>query len=593
LQRETVKKKRLTRTWWFWLLIAVCIVVVAGVAAVVADQLVYYDEVHAGVSVYGMDLGGMTEQQATAALAKMVGAKSGSVTLNGVGKTWTVTPADAGRTIDVQGAVAAALAVSHEGNFFHRVGTCFELYWHHRDLPLTRAVDTAKLETLVDRIALELHVTPINAQLTVENGSIKVIQGVTGRDVDTATLVNRLVPLFVNLKTANVDVPLVAKEPVVQVEDNQPALAQAKIMISTPITLTNHDKSWTLSPVQLISWLDFRTEDTNGIPKTIPYLVEGRMTSYISSLAPDVHRDPTDAGFKSDDRATPQVIPGVEGEQLDVTGTATGIATVAEKATGRTLEVAITKIEPDFSTADAQDTKFTQLSTFSTTYACPANRQTNVKLATKYSTNVFLAPGQELNFDKQIGPRIASRGWQLAPGITGPNTLEDVLGGGICQVSTTMFNAVFFAGLKVTERHNHSIFINHYPLGRDATVTGGGKNLRFVNDTDHYIWVRGSSTGVTTTISIWGTSDGRKVSYSVGKFYNVRGPSTVKVNDPTLPVGQTKVIDQGQTGRQLKTTRLVTMPDGTVLHNDTWISTWPMYPTSVAVGTKVTTTTTQ
>jgi vancomycin resistance protein YoaR len=569
------------------------IVVVLGVGAVVADQLVYHNEVHAGVSVYGMDLGGFTEQQAIAALDNLVNAKGSSVTLNGAGKTWTVTPEDAGRTIDIQGAVAAAMAASRTGDFFHRVGASFQLYWRHRDLPLTRAVDTAKLEAFIDTVATELHVTPINAQLTVENGAINVIQGVNGRDVDTVTLVNRLVPLFVDLKVATVDVPLVVKEPVVQVEDNEPALTQAKTMISTPITLTNHDKSWTVTPVQLISWLGFRVGAANGVPTTTPYLAEDKMTAFVSTLASDVHRDPVDAGFKSDDRATPQVIPGVEGEQLDVAGTVGGIETAAGAASGRTLEVAITKIEPDFSTAEAEATKFIQLSTFTTNYNCPANRQTNVKLATKYSTNVFMAPGQEFNFDKQIGPRIASRGWQLAPGITGPNTLEDVLGGGICQVSTTMFNAVFFAGLKVTERHNHSLYINHYPKGRDATVTGGGKNLRFVNDTDHYIWLRGTSTGVSTTISIWGTSDGRTVSYNVGDFYNVKGQSTVKVDDPTLPVGATKVIDSGQVGRQLKTTRVVTMPNGMVLHNDTWISTWPMYPKTVAVGTKVTTTTTQ
>ena len=157
----------------------------------------------------------------------------------------------------------------------------------------------------------------------------------------------------------------------------------------------------------------------------------------------------------------------------------------------------------------------------------------------------MLAPGQEYNFDKQIGPRTPARGYQLAPGITGPNTLDDVLGGGICQVSTTMFNAVFFAGLKVTERHNHSIFINHYPLGRDATVTGGGKNLRFVNDTGHYVWIEGSSDGITTTITIYGTNDGRKVEYSVGDFTNVRAKTTVKILDPNLRTGKTTVFDPG------------------------------------------------
>ena len=165
------------------------------------------------------------------------------------------------------------------------------------------------------------------------------------------------------------------------------------------------------------------------------------------------------------------------------------------------------------------------LGTYTTTYNCPAARQTNVKLATKYSTDVFLAPGQEFNFDKQIGP--ADRGPRLAarsrhhrpqparrrPGRRHLPSLHHHVqrgGGGA-------------AGLKITERHNHSLYISHYPKGRDATVTGGGKNLRFVNDTGHYIWIRGTSTGVMTTITIYGTDDGRTADGQVGGFYNVAG----------------------------------------------------------------------
>jgi vancomycin resistance protein YoaR len=587
LQQETVKKRRLVRTWWFWVLIAVALVVIACSAAVLTDWLVYYDEVHAGISVYGVDLGGMTQEQAVAALNKLV-ESAGPVTLESGDKTWTVTPADAGRDMNVDGAVAWAMSVTRASDVFEDAITRFKLYRQGRDLPLNGTIDKTKLDTALIPIAANLHVTPLNASLAMQNGKVKVIDGVNGQDVDTAALIARMEPLFVALRTGTLEVPLIVKEPAVQTVDNQPALEQAQAMMSAPITLTSHEKKWTLSPEQIASWLDFRTERNGDIPTLIPYLVEGRMTMFLSSLAPEVNTEPVNAKFKSDDRTTVRVIPGSDGETLDVTATAKALNAAAATPGGRTTPVAVTITEPDFTTAEAKATKFTdQLSSFTTTYACPANRQTNVKLATKYSTNVFLAPGQEFNFDRQIGPRVASRGWALAPGITGPNTLEDVLGGGICQVSTTMFNAVFFAGLKVTERHNHSIYINHYPKGRDATVTGGGKNLRFVNDTDHYIWIRGTSTGVTTTISIYGTSDGRKVSYTVGNFYNVHSakPATVTVKDPTLPAGQTKTSD-GQVGKQLKTTRTVTLPDGTVIHRNVWISTWPAYPTTITVGTK-------
>lgn len=231
------------------------------------------------------------------------------------------------------------------------------------------------------------------------------------------------------------------------------------------------------------------------------------------------------------------------------------------------------------------------LATYATKWTGAIPRQSNVKLTTQYATNVLLAPGEEYDFDKQIGPRTVARGWQLAPGITGYSDTEDVLGGAITQVATTLFNAACGAGLKIEERHNHSIYINHYPKGRDATVTGGGKNLRFVNDTKHYILIQGASDGITTTIKIYGTSDGRKVSWSVGDFYNLVPMTTVTVDDPNLAIGKTEVNQSGQVGRELKAHRVVTMPDGTVLHDDTWISLWPMYPETIAVGTMNPTTT--
>lgn len=558
--------------------------VVCGLAVLV-DALVYTDEVHAGVSVYGVDLGGMTKGQAAAALAQLADS-AGPVTLRSGDKTWPVMPTDVGTAMDVQNAVAQAMAVTRGSNFFGDVVTRFKLYVNRRDLPLNGTVDQAKLDAVLSGIAKELHVRPVNAGLTIGNGTINVIEGRNGQDADTSALARQMESLFVTLHTGTLDVPLVVKQPPVQAKDNRAAQEQAETMLSAPITLTSHDKQWTLTPEQIASYMDFRSEEQNGVPTLVPYVSEGKMWLLLQSLAPEVKTAPVNAKLISNGSSF-RVIPAVNGETFDLTATAKAINDIALKPSGRMVEVAVITTVPDFTTAEAQATTFTdQLSTFTTKYVCPANRQTNVRITTKYATNVLLAPGQEYNFDRQIGPRTAARGYVLAPGITGPNTLEDVLGGGICQVSTTMFNAVFFAGLKVTERHNHSIYINHYPKGRDATVTGGGKNLRFVNDTGHYIWIRGSSDGTTTTISIYGTSDGRKVSYTVGNFYNIHSSSgTVTVKDPTLKVGTTKV-SPGQTGRQLKTTRLVTAANGTVLHNDTWISTWPMYPIQIAVGTK-------
>jgi len=203
----------------------------------------------------------------------------------------------------------------------------------------------------------------------------------------------------------------------------------------------------------------------------------------------------------------------------------------------------------------------------------------------------MMAPGDVYNFDKQIGPRTAARGYKLAPGIVGGGEMEDVLGGGICQVSTTLFNAVFEAGLEVVERHNHSLYISHYPDGRDATVTAGGKNLRFKNNTDHYIWIRGTSDGITTTFNIYGTSDGRKVTASFSGFSYGAGRTEVTIINASLAPGTSRVKISGQGGRSCSVTRTITWPDGKK-KVETFKSYYPMIPKTIEVSPVTTTTTT-
>jgi len=338
--------------------------------------------------------------------------------------------------------------------------------------------------------------------------------------------------------------------------------------------------------------MDFTSQDQNGVSTLVPYLSAQKMGPFFDSISADVATQPLDATFKSDGEKA-WVVPGVPGKALDPEKTAEALTGASVQTTGRTAQVAVTTAEPKLTTeaAEAMGIK-DKLSSFTTEYVGTPNRQVNVRITVKYASDVMLAPGEEYNFEKQIGPRTPERGYKLAPGIVGPGKLDDVFGGGICQVSTTLFNAVFFAGLEVTERVNHSIYIDHYPKGRDATVTANGANLRFKNDTQNYIWIRGSSNGITSTFTIYGTSEGRKVSYTTSDFYNVVGRTDVTTLNPSLGPGTSVVKLPGQSGKQVKVVRTVKGTDGSVIHKDTFISTWLMVPRQIEVGTGTTTTTT-
>ena len=591
--RPVAGSRRQARTRAFWAAIGAAVVIALVVLAVLVDSVAYHNKVHAGVIVAGVDLGGKTKAEAMAALSAVVEkAQAKRVTVTAGEQSWTLSAQDAGAVVDVEGAVKAAMAVTREHDLFTDIGIRWKLLFARREVPLTGSVDDAKVSAFVTGIAGKVDVAPVDAALTIKGGQIEAVASAAGNVVDQAALSASLKAEFVGRHGGVVEVPLVTKEPEVTAEDNAEAKLQAETMISGPVTVTAGDDTWTVSADEIVASMSFRSEAKAGVSTLVPFMDAGKLQSLLDDIAPKVLEKAKDASFTHTESRV-SVVPGTNGRQLDADATTAAITAATLKATGRTVKVVTKVLEPGLTTAEAKAMGITtKLNSYSTTYACDGDRQANVKLATKNGTDVFLAPGEAYDFDKQIGPRTASRGWHMAPGITGPNQLEDVLGGGICQVSTTMFNAVAggATGLKVTERHNHSLFISHYPLGRDATVTVGGKDLRFVNDMDHYVWITGTSNGITTTITVWGTDQGRSTNWTIGAAYGKVAMTKTTITDPKLKAGKTSLVQKGQPGQSIKTTRVVT-ENGKVIDKNVWVNTWVMYPEETAIGTATTSTT--
>src|SRR5207237_2112919 len=122
----------------------------------------------------------------------------------------------------------------------------------------------------------------------------------------------------------------------------------------------------------------------------------------------------------------------------------------------------------------------------------------------------LIAPGEEFSFNKTTGERTAAKGFLEAPVIIN-GELQTGLGGGVCQVSTTVFNTAYEAGLKITARTNHALYISHYPQGRDATVDYPNVDLKFVNDTKHWLLLRTFVSSDSLTVNLYGTPQHRTV----------------------------------------------------------------------------------
>lgn len=572
-------------------LLAVASIIALFALLVVVDSVLYYGKIHTGVSIAGRSVGGMTHDEATALLNRMaVDDADSAVTLSSGLKTWTVSPADLGVEIDGAQAVSTAMEVSRRSNFLVDLGRRFKLYFVHEDIPVQGTADQTKVNDFISELAGDLEIPPVNAGLRIAEDKVAAVKGQKGLVVNRPALRRQLLPLLLTFSPAKLSVPMRIEKPAIQAEDYQLALVQAKTMISSPVTLKSGDKTWTLSAEQIAAFMDFTAKDSDGVATLEAFLSADKMSPFLKDIAGSVNKKPANASFKSNGEQA-WVEPGVVGKALDQKKTAEALTAAALRRADRAATIVLTTVEPALTTEEAEAMGIRdKLAGYTTKWVGTKDRQTNVRITTEYASDVILAPGEIYDFDKQIGPRTEARGYKPAPGII-KGELEDQLGGGICQVSTTLFNAAFFAGLEIVERKNHSIYIDHYPKGRDATVSDGGPNMRFRNDTARYILVRGYSNGVTTTFNIYGTDDGREVTHSTSDFYDEVEMETYKIKASWLSPGTTYVKVTGQPGRSIKVVRKVTAKDGTVIHHDTFISVWKMITREVEIGTGSTTTT--
>jgi vancomycin resistance protein YoaR len=211
-------------------------------------------------------------------------------------------------------------------------------------------------------------------------------------------------------------------------------------------------------------------------------------------------------------------------------------------------------------------------------------RITNIQAGTRQMDGVLIPPGATFSFNTTLGPVTAERGFVEGYAIIDNRTQKE-WGGGLCQVSTTVFRAAFFAGLPITERHAHSFRIGWYeelgePPGLDAAIFTGVHDLRFVNDTGGWLLLTGTvdTRRQQLTITLYGSPTNRRVEYSYRILERMPAPTRpVYIDDPTLPSGVVRQTDTARDGLRVEIYRTV-YADGAVHLRDTIPTTFQPWP---------------
>ena len=250
-----------------------------------------------------------------------------------------------------------------------------------------------------------------------------------------------------------------------------------------------------------------------------------------------------------------------------------------EKGTsGSAIEVAVsdTTVEPTMTLDDALSTGLvTVVGTYTTeysTYSGTESRNHNIHLAADLiNDSIVKANGGRWSFNDVAGDCNEARGFQAAGTIIDGQYVDNI-GGGICQVATTVFNAVYESGLDIVERHNHSLYLSSYPAGRDAAVSYPDLQLVWADETDSDVLLKTTYTESSITVTLYSAPLDYSVSSEVGEWSEGEKYETVKQEDASLAKGQSYVKTHGQDGRSITVIRYVKDSTGAVVKTNTFAS---------------------
>ena len=529
----------------------------------------------------GVDVGGLSRREAVAKLDRLfeqqaphpVEFVAGSGTLSFAANQLAVQP-------DWSSAVAAAQRAGDGFGPLRGFRRLRARVFGAEVLPRV-AVSDAALEYALDQIADDVDRKPRNAALVRSGLRVRIVPDRIGarlnRDAAAETIVRTLGQL--DRAAGGTTLPVSVASPKVTARMLAAPAASARLAISRPVIVKAAGRSFRLPRWRLAELLRLPRGSSTRLA------IGGTAAdAYFRGLSDRVGRPPRDAGFAVYGESV-QVVPARDGLEVNVPQAARAILRAATRPTNRSARLTVVRAAPKRSTAEALAMGIDRrMSSYKTYYSGTADRITNLQLGVQSLDGTLVPAGGTFSLNDAIGERTAERGFKSAPVIIGTEYAEEV-GGGTSQVATTAFNAAWEAGLPITERHPHSLYISRYQLGRDATVYWPSLDLKFVNDTKSWVLVKGFSESDGISIAIYG-GETRRVDSSATPLVVTGRVPVDRVRDPTLLKGKTVVETEGTAPTRTTATRKIYSADGELIRSETWTTSYKGETRVVRVGAK-------
>ena len=555
----------------------------------VGINLAYAGQAFPGVSMAGMDLSGMNAAQIEGQLAQMAGFEDeGQIELNFRERVWRFRPEELGYQFDVEGSVAAAMAVGREGPIWTRIGEQFQSLRGGFALEPRTAIDGQQMHKQLQGIASEINQEAIEAELRIEGLTVSGEDGQIGLEVNSEESALLLSALLLKRESASLPLSVVEDVPRILEVSEQVAIANdilsAELEIVPGGDYADNPEGWVFAPEELAAMLSVeRVESEEGAFYQIGVNSQ-ELGAMLAAWAPLVYEEAQNPRFIfNDDTRLLEVVQGeVIGRTLEIDASIEHINAEIAKGSHR-IELQYDYANPDIrESVTGEELGITELVNAETTffYGSSAERIQNIQTAAARFHGLLVPPGATFSMVENIGDISLETGFAEALIIFGDRTIKGV-GGGVCQVSTTLFRNVFFAGFPVVERSPHAYRVYYYELnaagginplavGLDATVYSPIVDFKFVNDSEHWLLMETyvDASGRSLTWKFYSTADGRVVDWhNSGATQVVEAPEPIYEENEEFEQGEVEQVDWAADGAVVTVTRTV-MRDGEELFAD-------------------------
>ncbi|HEX2945332.1 MAG TPA: VanW family protein [Clostridia bacterium] len=519
-------RKNKSRTVLIVLLSVIALMLLS--ASILAFITLQNNATYKGVTIEGLDVSGLDRQAVLQLLENKLAkpVESMEITLKAGSSELKALYPELGVKYDIQGATEGAYSIGRTGNVFVRLYDIAKAGISGTKIIVPLSFDKEKIDSFVTRFSVDKFQTVKENAVLITDNSVVIRSGKHGESIDrveTAKLVEDMI------------------------KSGKGGTIEPRVIVTNPAK--------------------FNVDD----------------------LYNQIASEPADAGYKVENSQL-VMFPHTMGRKIDKT-TLANLVSEVEKAedTERSLPVTFTKpaITSDIvSTMLFRDELAAYSTTFSTATENGRNRKFNMGLAVAKIDGLILLPGDEFSYNNVVGPRDTAHGYKEAH-VYINGRVENGVGGGICQVSTTMFNAILKADLQVAERKSHSFTVGYVPLGQDATAYYGGTDFRFVNSTKWPIRLNAAVSGNRISFKLTGTNEAPDKSVIISNKILSQTPHEIKnFDDPNLQYGKTKIKQEGSDGFVVETYKTVKMAGKVISQTKLYTSRYKPCTEEIWVGKK-------